>query len=133
LEASGVSGRIAAVNEDRNHEAWVATLLQALRDGTVLDLAPGEDVDVTQAARWPESRRLPGDALRAALLAPDIGPEPRGLRIRAAYITGPADLADLRLPHGLSFDSCAFEQPADWQRLTVANLHLTLLVGGSKT
>jgi hypothetical protein len=113
------------VDEDRNHEAWVAALVQALEAGTVLDLAPGEDLDLTQAARWPESRQLPGDALRAALLTPGVLPGPRGLRIRAAYVSGLADLADLRLTYGLSFDSCAFEQPADWQRLTVAHLHLT--------
>ena len=65
-----------------------------------------------------------GEALRDALLNSDLRADPRGLTIRAAYITGPTDLADLRLPHGLRFDSCAFEQPADWQRLTVANLRL---------
>jgi hypothetical protein len=113
------------VAEDRDHKAWVAALLQALEDGTPLDLAPGEDVDVSQAASWPGSRRLPGEALRAALLEPNVNADPRGLTIRVAYITGITDLADLRLPFGLHFDSCAFEQPADWSRLTVANLHLT--------
>jgi hypothetical protein len=126
-----VSGTIAAVHEDRDHQAWfhkrawVNRLVQALHDGGVLDFASGEDVEVTQAAAWPVSRRLPGEALRAALLEPDVRPNPQGLKIRAAYITGLADLADLRLPHGLSFDFCAFEHPADWQGLTVANLHMT--------
>jgi hypothetical protein len=110
------------VDEDRDHKAWVAALLQALEDGRPLDLAPGEDVDVSH---WPESRRLPGEALRAALLQPDVRPDPRGLKIRRAYITGSADLAGLKLPHALSFDRCAFEQRALWSRLTVAHLHLT--------
>jgi hypothetical protein len=113
------------VYEDRDHEAWVAALVQKLRDGTPLDLAPGEEVDVTQAASWPARCRVPGEALRAALLRSDVRPDPRGLKIRGAYITGPADLAELRLSHSLRFNSCAFEQTADMQRLTVANLQLT--------
>jgi hypothetical protein len=100
--------------------------VQALQDGAVLDFAPGKNVvDLPEAAGWPVSRKLPGEALRAALLKPDVRPNPRGLRIRAAYITGLTDLADLGLAHGLSFDYCGFQQPANWQRLTVANLHLT--------
>jgi hypothetical protein len=42
--------------------------VQTLQDGNMLDLAPGEDVDVGQAAGWPASRRLPGEALRGALV-----------------------------------------------------------------
>jgi hypothetical protein len=112
------------VDVDRDHDAWVAVLVQELEDGTPLDLAPGEDVDVSQAPGWPASRRLPGEALRAALLTSDVRPDPRGLRIRAAYITAITDLADLRVPYGLHFDSCAFEESADWSRMTVANLRL---------
>jgi hypothetical protein len=113
------------VDEDRSHQAWADALVQALQDGTVLDLAPGEDVDVSQAAGWPASCRLPGEALRAALLNSAVWPDPRGLKIRAAYITGTTDLADLRVPYGLHFDSCAFEQSADWSRMAVASLQLT--------
>ena len=112
------------MDEDRDPKAWVAELVQKLEDGMPLDLADGENVDVTQAAGWPKNRRLPGEALRAALLSSDVRPDPRGLNIRAAYITGITDLADFRLLFGLRFDSCAFEQPADWSRITVASLHL---------
>jgi hypothetical protein len=117
-------GAIAAVENDPDHEGWVAALVQAIKDGRELDFAPGEDVDSTQAANWPESRRLPGEALRAALLEPDVRPDPRGLLIRGAYITGLTDLADLRVPYGLDFESCAFELPARWPGLRVADLHL---------
>jgi hypothetical protein len=113
------------VAKDRGHNTWVAALVSALENGAPLDLAPGEDVDPTQAAGWPGSRRLPGEALRAALLKPGVKPDPRGLRIRAAHITGLTDLADLEVQYGLHFDSCAFDQPADWRRLTVAYLSLT--------
>jgi hypothetical protein len=112
------------VDEDRDHDGWVKDLVKALEDGTVLDLAPGEDVDVSQAADWPDQRRLPGEALRAALLEPDVKPDPRGLKIRGAYITGTTDLADLRLTFGLHFDSCAFEESANWPGMTVASLQL---------
>ena len=90
------------MDEDREAAVGIKTLMQALQDGTPLDLAPGEDVDVNQAAGWPVSHRLPGEALRDALLNSDLRADPRGLTIRAAYITGPTDLADLRLPHGLA-------------------------------
>jgi len=123
LAADGASGTITVVAKDRGHQAWRDALVQALQDGTVLDLCPGEEIDVTQAASWPALRRLPGEALRRALLTPDAQPDPRGLTIRGAYITGPTDLAGLRLPHGLRFDSCAFEQRVDCSGLTIANLH----------
>ena len=58
------------MKRDRDHASWVAALVQALEDGTMLDLAPGEGVDASQAADWPAPRRLPGEALRAALLKP---------------------------------------------------------------
>jgi hypothetical protein len=98
--------------------------MRALQDGAQLDLSRGQDVDVSHATEWSAARRLPGEALRAALLSSDVRPDPRGLNIRAAYITGITDLADFRLLFGLRFDSCAFEQPADWSRITVASLHL---------
>jgi len=79
------------VDEDRDHQAWIKKLVQALKDGTPLDLAPLEDVDVSLARDWPAPRRLPGEALRAALLSSDLRPDPRGLKIRAAYITGITD------------------------------------------
>ena len=109
------------MTEDRAHQALIDALVQALKNGTVLDLAPGEHVDVSQAEGWPPSRRLPGEALRATLLNSDVRPDTQGLQIRAAYITGTAGLADLRLSFGLHFDDCAFEQLADWSRLTVAS------------
>jgi hypothetical protein len=99
--------------------------MQALEDGIPLDLAPGEDVDVSQAAGWPLSRRLPGESLRAALLELDVKPDPRGLTIRAAYITGITDLANLRLSFGLRFESCTFERSTDWSGMAVASLKLT--------
>ena len=47
------------MDEDREAAVGIKTLMQALQDGTPLDLAPGEDVDVNQAAGWPVSHRLP--------------------------------------------------------------------------
>jgi hypothetical protein len=35
------------VEKDRNHAKWVAALVQALQHGTVLDLAPGEEIHLT--------------------------------------------------------------------------------------
>jgi hypothetical protein len=105
---------------DRDHDEWVAAIVEAIKTGTGLDLTPGEAVDPQQADSWPPSRQLPGEALRAALLQPDVTPDPRGLRIRAAHVTAEADLADLRIGHSLKFEYCAFEQPLDWSRITTS-------------
>jgi hypothetical protein len=119
----GLFGTIASVDQDQDHDAWAAALVQALENGSELNLAPEElAVDPAEAQDWPTARKLPGEALRAALLKPGVTPGPQGLKIRAAYITGRTDLADLRLPYGLGFRFCAFEEPADWSRMTVASL-----------
>jgi hypothetical protein len=82
FDAPGVSEDNTRVVENRDHDTWVHELVQALKNGTPLDLARGEDLDLTQAADWPASRRMPGEALRAALLTPDVRPDPRSLKIR---------------------------------------------------
>jgi hypothetical protein len=41
------------VNRDHDHAAWVAALIQALEYGSVLDVAPGEAVDLSQVEAWP--------------------------------------------------------------------------------
>lgn len=65
---------------------------------------------------------MPGEALRAALLQPDLKPHPRGLSISAAYITGEVDLSEFRIPYSLRFPDCAFEQPLNWNRLTISGM-----------
>jgi hypothetical protein len=107
---------------DRDHDQWVAAIVEAIKTGTELDLAPDETVDAQQADNWPASRQLPGGALRAALLQPDIKPDPRGLRIRAACIIGDVDLAEFRIPYSLRFTDCAFEQPLRWTSLTISGV-----------
>ena len=107
---------------DRDHDEWVAAIVQAITTGTTLDLAPGEFFFATRGDRWPAHRQLPGQALRAALLKPDLKPDPRGLSIRAALITGEADLAEVRIPYSLRFLDCAFEQPVNWRRLTISGI-----------
>jgi hypothetical protein len=107
---------------DRDHDEWVAAIVQAIQTGTMLDLAPGETADPQQAENWPTSRRLPGEALRAALLWSDVTPDPRGLHIRAAQITGEVDFTGLHVGHSLQFEYCALEQPLDWSRITISGI-----------
>jgi hypothetical protein len=107
---------------DGDHNAWVAAIVQAIEKGEELDLAPGETIDPQQADNWPTSRHLPGEALREAFLQPGIEPDPRGLSIRAAYVTGETDLVGFHIPHGLSFQDCAFEQPLVWARLIISGV-----------
>jgi hypothetical protein len=105
---------------DRDHNAWVAAIVQAIEKGEELDLAPGETIDPQQADKWPTSRRLPGEALREALLQSGIEPDPRGLSIRAAYVTGETELFGFHIPHSLWFEDCAFEEPLMWTGLIIS-------------
>ena len=96
---------------DRDHDEWVAAIVQAIETGAELDLARGETVDPQHAESWPASRQLPGEALRAALIQPDVSPDPRGLKIRAAHITGEVELAELHIVHSLQFECCSSSNP----------------------
>jgi hypothetical protein len=107
---------------ERDHDDWVAAIVQAIQTGTTLDLAPGEAVDPHQADSWPTSRRLPGEALREAFIQPDIKADPRGPSIRAAYITGVVDLNAIRIPYSLMLSDCAFEQVLNGNLLTISGL-----------
>ncbi|MDX1874059.1 hypothetical protein SBI67_18220 [Mycolicibacterium sp. 120266] len=87
---------------------WVARLADAARRGAVLDLAPGESVDPSEAAAWPPERTIPGAALRTVLTDPTLKVDPQGLRIRGALFLQRLDMEHIKFPYRLSFAFCAF-------------------------
>lgn len=103
---------------------WVAKLVAAARSGDWLDLADGEDDDPADADQWPDDRRVPADAIRAALLTPDLTPDPRGLRLHGADITGLLDLEYATVPCRLRLTNCRFSRPIHMEGATVDALVL---------
>jgi hypothetical protein len=79
--------------------------MQAARSGELHDFAPGvadTDLDPGRADAWPRERWLPAELLRKILLDPELTPDPRGLRLRAALVTGSLDLDHVTLPCSLA-------------------------------
>jgi hypothetical protein len=76
--------------------------------GELLDLAGGEPVDEAAMRSWDSSRTVRAAVLRDIVrgrLAPE--PDPHGLRLRGARITGRLDLENLTTKVGVELsDSC---------------------------
>ncbi|MEE6272464.1 hypothetical protein V2J56_03770 [Georgenia sp. MJ206] len=105
-------------------DAWVERLVRHARSGEPLDLArDGDDDEATtrddeatagdprdgvadNAEARSRERHIPATAIRRALLDPDLRPDPRGLVIRGARITGALDLAHAAVPCPLVLRSC---------------------------
>ncbi|MFT4218280.1 MAG: hypothetical protein QM619_14000 [Micropruina sp.] len=113
-------------------DEWVTKLVTAACTGKLLDLADGEDADPANADQWPDDRRVPADAIRTALLTPDLKPDPRGLRLWGADVTGALDLDYATLPCQLTLTHCRFNEPilmqgASLQALTLSGSHVRSL------
>jgi hypothetical protein len=82
--------------------------------GERLDLVPiGETVDETVMRSWGESRTISAAVIRDIMrrrLAPD--PDPHGLRLRGAKITGRLDLENLTTDVNLRLEDCLLEEGA---------------------
>jgi hypothetical protein len=103
---------------------WVDLLLAHAGSGEVLNLA-GDDPSPDPAA-WPDDRRIPAAALRAALvqLRDPTRSDPRGLRIVGADVTGRLDLDHLQLPCPLRLDHCRLRHGLSLDFAHVRTLHL---------
>ncbi|WP_369254302.1 hypothetical protein [Streptomyces sp. R35] len=106
----------------------MADLVQLLIDhvvrGELLDLAAGAAVHEAAMRSWGEERTIPAAALRDILrgrLASD--PDPHGLRLRGARITGPLDLENLTTSVALELYSCLLTEG-----LVASDAHLPVLV-----
>ena len=95
-----------------SERAWAARLVKAAASGEVLDLAtgvPDRGIRPAEAATWPPERCVPANALRAAVLDPDLRPDPTGMRIRGARITGALVLQHASIPCSLALSYCVAE------------------------
>jgi hypothetical protein len=76
-------------------DAWVDRLRNAARTGVPIDLAPAVP-DAVIGRYWlvmrGKSAEIPAEAIRRALLDPDLRADPQGLQIRGAYIPEILDL-----------------------------------------
>lgn len=80
---------------------WEERLRWAAETGEIIDLAPdltGGDAVPSGGDKELRVRQLPGEAIRALLLDPELKVDPRGLRVRGAFVTGTLDLANAKFP-----------------------------------
>lgn len=106
----------------------MADLAQRLIDhvtrGELLDLAAGESVDEAAMRSWGEDRTIEATVVRDILrgrLAPD--PDPHGLQLRGARITGRLDAENLTTDVALSLFDCLLTEG-----MVARNAHLPYLV-----
>ena len=86
-------------------------LADHVRRGKLLDLAGNEAVDEASMRSWGESRTCRAwvirDILRGRLL---VNPDPHGLRLRGARISGRLDLESLNTDVSLELNDCFLEE-----------------------
>ncbi|MFT4217711.1 MAG: hypothetical protein QM619_11090 [Micropruina sp.] len=92
-----------------NKQGWASRLRRAIRKGEAIDLLAGDNSDPIASQPAPR-RSIPGTAIRKALLHPQLRPDPRGLAIRGAIITGQLDLRHAVVSCQLQLQDCVFEQ-----------------------
>jgi len=108
-------------------DALIETLRDAAGRGELHDFAPGladMDLDPAKGATWPPEREVAAELLRSILLDPDLRPDPRGLRLRGAFVTGILDLDHVALPCPLVLIRSHFRRPPTFEYATLP--HLTL-------
>ena len=91
------------------------SLVDHVRRGELLDLAADdEEVDEAAMRSWGDSRTVGASVIRDILrgrLAAD--PDPRGLRLRGARISGPLDLENLTTEVDFELKDCLLEEGLD--------------------
>ncbi len=90
-------------------DTWTARLVKHASEGTVLDLTPssGSLSLPEEGATWIRSRRVPAQAIVAALTQTHTPLHRFGLRVSGAQITGDLDLRLTTLAVGLELRGCA--------------------------
>jgi hypothetical protein len=100
-------------------------LADCVRQGKWLDLAEGEVVDEAAMRSWGESRTCRAAVIRDILrgrLAAD--PDPHGLRLRGARISGRLDLENLTTDVNLELSDCLLEEGIDARGARLAGVGL---------
>lgn len=102
------------------------TLVDHIERGEVLDLAAGGPVDEPAMRSWDDAYRIRADVLRDVVRGRlSCDPDPRGLRLRGARITGHLDLCGVTSGLQLHLDSCLFEAGLDVTDARLSWLGLT--------
>lgn len=106
----------------------IVSLTQMLIDhvsrGELLDLSAGERINESAMRSWGEDRSIPAQVIRDILrgrLVPD--PDPRGVRLRGALITGRLNLENLSTDLNLQLTGCFLTEG-----ITASNARLPTLV-----
>ncbi|MGW2283462.1 hypothetical protein [Streptomyces phaeochromogenes] len=99
-------------------------LIEHVERGQMLDLATDENVDEAAMRSWGRERTVPADALRNILRGKTVAhPDPHGLQLRGAHITGCLDLRNLTTEVGLELHDCLIDEG-----LVARATHLPFLV-----
>ena len=106
-------------------KSWVKRLVAAIRAGESLDLTGSGSTDPSDADEWAETRTVPAEAIRAALLTRDLNPDPHGLRLSGANILGQLDLEYATVACRLDFARCRFTTALLMEGLNCPRLTLT--------
>ncbi|MER6668256.1 hypothetical protein ABT256_27155 [Amycolatopsis japonica] len=141
-------------------EGMEQRLLDAVRDGEVLDLTGDERVDPAEMPSWGSSRTVSAALIRDLVRGRrDVEVDPHGLRLRGARITGRLDLANIAgetrvelvdcfLPDGLDlrdgrlpglvldrsrFGHSAQDPPVDAERFTTSAMTMKGVVVNART
>jgi hypothetical protein len=96
-------------------QQWIDRLSQAARSGEIVDLAGAGPVDPAQPESWAPGRCVPAAALRHVLTSAALTVDPRGLRIRGAYVCGEVDLAHVAFAYPLHLIRCAITAAIDFR------------------
>lgn len=102
-------------------------LREAVRTGQLLDLAPDfadASLEASNGDAWPVNRHVPAVLLRSILLDPDLIPDPLGLQLRGALVTGALDLDQAELPCRLAVVQSRFTAPMTLENATIPSLIL---------
>ena len=122
----------AAITDGRLDLAGALSLVddvrRAARTGLPWHLAgkasKADTIDPAQASTWSSARRVPAALIRHVVLAPDLKPDPRGLTLTGAVITGTLDLEYATCPCPLNLEYCSFEKAPRLEQATLPKLSL---------
>lgn len=116
----------AATEESRSPKPLAQVLVEHVERGEMLDLAGDQAVDEDSMRLWDDSRTIPASVIRDIVrgrLAPD--PDPHGLQVRGARISGRLDLANITSTVVVKLVDCLFEEGLTVWEANLPGLFLT--------
>lgn len=114
------------VEETCSPEPLERMLVEHVERGEMLDLADDEAIDEASMRSWDDSRTVPASVIRDIVrgrLAPD--PDPHGLQLRGARISGRLDLANITSMVVVKLVDCLLEEGLTVWEANLPGLFLT--------